>query len=202
MIFKKKEQPEAPPASWRDIDPDRLGGRARRLWHEWRQMDLALAGKATMAYEPCRRDARGLPVAYEVVYRLRSIRGVENVESLDAPGVENPPLFADEFRMRIDLPEGYPCVDAPPEFRFLTTWRGRAIAHPWHPNIRYFGEFAGRVCLNFPDTYASLAWAVDRVARYLRYELYHAIHEPPYPEDPRVARWVVRQAEPRGWVPF
>ena len=47
-----------------------------------------------------------------------------------------------------------------------------------------------------------LAWYVERVALYLRYDLYHAVQEPPYPEDMKVARWVLRQGEPEGWVYF
>ena len=119
------------------------------------------------------------------------------------PGIENPPVFATGYQMRIDLPDGYPSVDAPPTFRFLThTDQGQPIPHPWHPNIRYFGDFAGRVCINMPDTYCDLAWGVERVALYLHYDIYHAICEPPYPEDLKVASWVIRQAEPNGWTVF
>jgi hypothetical protein len=128
---------------------------------------------------------------------------VENLEHFGEPGAENPPVFATGFLMRIDLPEGYPSVDAAPAFRFLThNEQGQSIPHPWHPNIRYFGDFAGRVCINMPDTYTDLAWGVERVAHYLRYEVYHAISEPPYPEDLKVAAWVVRQGEPKEWTVF
>jgi hypothetical protein len=41
---------------------------------------------------------------------------------------------------------------------------------------------------------------VKRVASYLTYERYHAVAEPPYPEDLQVAAWVIRQAEPNGWI--
>ena len=80
--------------------------------------------------------------------------------------------------------------------------RGNAVPHPWHPNIRYFGEFAGRVCINMADTYTDLLWGVRRVASYLRYETYHALLESPYPEDLKVATWVMRQGEPNGWLLF
>ena len=52
------------------------------------------------------------------------------------------------------------------------------------------------------NTYAGLDWCVDRVARYLSYERYHAVQEPPYPEDFKVAEWVVRQGEPNDWICF
>ena len=37
------------------------------------------------------------------------------------------------------------------------------------------------------DTYTDLVWGVERVAHYLRYDVYHAVSEPPYPEDLKVA---------------
>jgi hypothetical protein len=84
-------------------------------------------------------------------------------ERLDEPGVSNAPLFADTFVMVIEIPEDYPCIDSQPAFRFLTQDEdGSEIPHPWHPNIRYFGSFAGRVCLNAPDSYMDLAWYVER----------------------------------------
>lgn len=189
--------------NWQDFDFRQLTGRSRRLLHEWRELDRALEHRGRIEYSITKRNAQGLPTEYLITYRIRSICGVERVERLNEPGVSNPPIFASEFFMRIVLPPNYPCVDAPVEFWFLTQGpEEEPIAHPWHPNIRYFGEFAGRVCLNTPDTYTGLDWCVDRVAHYLSYERYHAIQEPPYPEDFKVAEWVVRQGEPNDWVCF
>ena len=180
-----------------------FSGRNRRLLNEWRQMEERLDGRNDICFSVVRRNADGLPLSYLVDYRLRSICGVNDVEHLGEPGVSNAPLFATGYLMRIDLPEGYPSVDAPPSFRFLTyDDDGRPIPHPWHPNIRYFGDFAGRVCINMADTYTDLAWGVERVAHYLRYEVYHAIAEPPFPEDLKVAAWVIRQGEPNEWIYF
>ena len=61
---------------------------------------------------------------------------------------------------------------------------------------------AGRVCLNRLNTFSSLAWGIERVALYLRYELYHALPEPPYPEDLKVAEWVRKKGEPNEWIFF
>ena len=178
-------------------------GRNRRLLYEWQQLDRRLEHRHDITCQPVRRNKEELPTAYLVDYQLKSISGVENMEHFGEPGAENPPVFAKGFLMRIDLPDGYPSVDAAPAFRFLThDEQGQPIPHPWHPNIRYFGDFAGRVCINMPDTYTDLAWAVERVAHYLRYEIYHAISEPPYPEDLKVAAWVVRQGEPKEWTVF
>ena len=180
-----------------------LSGRDRRLLYEWQQLDKRLQGHPEISYTVKQCNAQGLPTDYRISYRLRSICGVEAVEQLEDPEVDNPPLFADCFRLQLLLPAGYPRVDAPARFQFQTRDpAGAAIAHPWHPNIRYFGPFAGRVCLNMPDSYTDLAWGVERIAHYLRYDCYHAIAEPPYPEDPRVAAWVREQGEPNGWIYF
>lgn len=183
--------------------PGSLSGRNRRLLHEWRTLEERFDGRSDVSVSVAAVNAAGLPVRYRVDYHLRSICGVEGVERLGEPGVSNPPLFADRFCMEIELPASYPCVDGAPVFRFLTAdGQGRALPHPWHPNIRWFGPMAGRVCLNMSDSYTDLAWGVARIADYLRYELYHAVAEPPYPEDLQVAAWVVRQGEPHEWIYF
>ena len=186
-----------------DFIPDSLSGRNRRLLHEWRTLEDRFGARKDVDVQVAACNAAGLPVRYRVNYRLHSICGVEQVERLGERGVENPPLFADEFRMVIELPVNYPCVDGAPVFRFLTAdEQGSPVPHPWHPNIRWFGQMAGRVCLNMGDTYTDLAWGVDRIALYLRYDLYHAVQEPPFPEDLQVAAWVIRQGEPREWIYF
>ena len=191
------------PMNWQDYSPKLLSGRNRRLLHEWIQLDRALEHRKEIGYQVSRRNEQGMPTTYLITYRLRSICGVEQLEQLNEPNINNKPVFASCFVMRISLPENYPCVDAPAEFYFQTHDQdGKAIPHPWHPNIRYFGDFAGRVCLNTPDTYSSLAWCVERIGHYLNYDRYHATQEPPYPEDLKVAEWVVRQGEPRGWIYF
>lgn len=177
-----------------------LSGRDRRLEREWRILEEKLSGRTDISCTPVKFNAAGMPVGYLVEYRLKSICGVRNEE---VQGAEQPPVFADRFLMRLDLPEGYPGVDAMPVARFLTRDDdGNPIPHPWHPNIRYYGDFAGRVCVNMPDSSGDLAWIVLRIASYLRYERYHALNEPPYPEDQTVAAWVVRQGEKNDWIYF
>lgn len=182
---------------------ENLSGRNKRLLYEWRKLEERFNARPDIDVSVADTNAAGLPVRYLVDYHLRSICGVRDLERLGEQGVENPPVFANGFRMEIDLPSNYPCVDGEPSFRFLTNdAKGHPIPHPWHPNIRYFGAMAGRVCLNMTDTYTDLAWGVDRIASYLRYELYHAVSEPPFPEDMQVAAWVVRQGEPGEWIYF
>ena len=194
---------EVKKSSWELFDARRLSGRNRRLLHEWKQLELVLSSRREIDYRISRRNGEGLPTEYLIHYAIRSLCGVENIERLNEPGVSNPPLFASDFFMRVTLPPNYPCIDAPVEFRFLTeSSDGKPVAHPWHPNIRYFGAFAGRVCLNTPDSYTGMDWCVTRVADYLTYQRYHAVQSPPYPEDFKVAEWVVRQGEPNGWIYF
>lgn len=174
-----------------------LSGRERRLLYEWRQLEEGLSGRSDILCHVLKTNIHELPTNYLIDYYIRCFCGVTNIEHLNEPGVVNEPLFADHFIMQIDLAENYPQVDAPPAFHFLTRDnKGLSIPHPWHPNIRFFGDFAGNVCLNMTDTYTDLLWGVKRVASYLRYECYHALPEPPFPEDLKVAKWVVCQGEP------
>lgn len=186
-----------------DIDQFRgkkFRGRSRRLMEEWEAIEKRCNGDKELLCVVRKRNADQLPIAYEVVYNIHSFCGVE--ES-DSDGLRRP-KFADRFMMRIDIPNNYPSVDAKLEFKFMTkNPLGEEIPHPWHPNIRYFGDFAGRVCLNADacGSYTNLSWYIDRVASYLRYDTYHAkIGVPPFPEDDKVAQWVTEQGEPQGWI--
>lgn len=173
-----------------------MTGRERRLLREWEALRNVSSGREDISVRVVATSGE-VPVAYEVEYCIRSICGVGREED------GFPPVFADVFTMRIDIPDSYPCIDAMPSFRFLTCdAQGRPVPHPWHPNIRYYGDFAGRVCINFPDSFSGLDWAVLRVASYLTYECYHAVNEPPYPEDQTVAAWVIRQGEKNDWIYF
>jgi len=177
-----------------------LRGRNGRLLREWQMMEEGLSARSDIRWSVVRTNSEGLPVRYLVDYHIHSICGVTDVERLGESGVENRPIYADRFRMVIELPDTFPSVDGAPVFRFLTEDENGPLPHPWHPNIRFFGSMAGRVCLNRTDTYTDLVWGVKRVATYLTYERYHALAEPPYPEDMQVAAWVIRQAEPNGWI--
>lgn len=186
-----------------DIDNYRnikFKGRDARLFKEWESIDSRYGQLGDVYCVVRKRNASQLPIVYEVIYNIRSFCGVEEP---DESGLQRP-LFADRFLMRINIPNNYPGMDAKLEFKFLTkNMAGDDIPHPWHPNIRFFGDFAGRVCLNADacGSYTDLSWYIDRVAHYLRYDTYHAqIGVPPFPEDDKVAEWVTEQGEPHGWV--
>lgn len=144
----------------------------------------------SITYRIGRKNVLGLPIAYEITYRCKSIIGVTKGE---AP---HEPIYGYEHKMRIILPRAYPSADGNPEFKFVTDI--------WHPNIRYSGRFKGRVCLTMKEmgVLASLKTLVLRVEEYLKWKLYHAQNTYPYPEDLEVALWVREEAEPRGWTHF
>lgn len=171
--------------------PSQVKGRQRRLLSEWMEIVERLSGRSDITVRVGRTNQAALPTEYVVKYDIRSICGI------DASGT---PLFAPCFTMKITLPPDYPQIDAPPEFHFVEADGSRHL--PWHPNIRYYGDMAGRVCLNRLNTFTSIAWGIERVAMYLRYELYHALPTPPYPEDLKVAEWVRKQGEPNEWIFF
>lgn len=186
-----------------DIDKFRnqnFKGRSVRLFKEWETIEKRFQNDPEIMVVVRKRNAEQLPTVYEVIYNIRSFCGIEEP---DAQGMQKP-KFANRFNMRINIPNNYPSADAKLEFKFMVkNLLGQDLAHPWHPNIRYFGDFAGRVCLNADacGTYTDLAWYIDRVARYLRFETYHAkIGVPPFPEDDKVAEWVTNQGEPNGWI--
>ena len=188
----------------REIDQYRdilFSDQNERLFSEWEEIDKLFGNDKEISIVIRKRNTYKLPITYEVIYNIKSICGVK---AKDETGLQHPE-FADNFRMRISLPNNYPSADAPPAFQFLTYDKsGNTIPHPWHPNIRYFGDFAGRVCLNFKDsgTFANLAWHIGRVANYLKYNIFHAENIYPFPEDPVVAEWVTDQAAPNEWLKF
>lgn len=186
-----------------DIDEYRnrkFKGRDARLFKEWDSIDSKYGTQGDVFYLVRKRNPAGLPVVYEVVFKIHSFCGIEE----DGSDGKHRPKFADRFVMRINIPNNYPSVDAKLEFKFaVKNVMGQEIPHPWHPNIRFYGDFAGRVCLNVDacGAYTDLSWYIDRVAHYLRYDTYHAkIGVPPFPEDDAVAEWITNEGEPDGWV--
>ena len=118
-------------------DKSQLSGRNRRLLYEWQQLEQRLEGRHDITCEVIRRNTAGMPTAYLINYQLKSICGVTDMENFGEPGAVNKPQYATGYKMRIDLPEGYPSVDAQPAFRFMIQdEKGQPIPHPWHPNIR------------------------------------------------------------------
>lgn len=184
-----------------NYNPNNFKGRNRRLFLEWQKIAKLCSNRKDIQVEIKGRNTDGLPVKYEVIYHIKSICSVEKIEDLENPAILNRPVFHDSFVMSINLPNKFPAIDAPPEFRFKDkNEKGEILPTPWHPNIRFFGSFKGMVCLNRTDTFTDLAYGILRVADYLCYQRYHAEVQPPFPEDLSVAKWIREQAEPNRWL--
>jgi len=166
-------------------------GRETRLFNEWKMIDAEFASNSEICYSITKRNPTGIPLAYEITFHIKSFIGVEEA---DKQGLQKP-VFDNKHILHITIPNNYPSADGGyPGFKFVTD--------VWHPNVRFFGQFKGHVCLNFDHSGTStpLAEFINKVAAYLRYDEYHALDEAPFPEDLTVAQWVREQAEPQEWI--
>lgn len=174
-------------------------GRDARLLREWREIEALCKKRKAASADPRRpsisytikkKNLEGIPIIYDIIYRCKSIVGVEDTQP------PRKPIFGYMHKMRIELPLNYPSADGNPLFTFQTP--------VWHPNIRYAGDFKGKVCLTIKEmgVMASLTSLILRVEEYLKYKMYHAKNTYPYPEDQYVAEWVREEAEPNNWTHF
>lgn len=164
-----------------------LTGRQRRRLYEWETLKktFEVRNDVDISVTECGPD--GIPLKYLVKYHIKSISGVTG---------DGLPLFSEEFVMSVTIPDKYPQAGAPVTYRF------DGENKPWHPNIVYHGDLAGNVCVNQLNTNSDIAWCIERVALYLRYELYHAEQTPPFPVDLTVAKWVREKGEPQRLIFF
>jgi len=181
----------------REIDnfrSEKYKGRDFRLFKEWDLLEKKYGNDSRVAAIIVKKqNAKSkLPEKYEIVFNIKSIVGVK---PKNEKGMEEP-VFGNKHKLTIELPENYPSADGLPKFMFVTD--------VWHPNIRFFGDFKGRVCLTFPDCSLTtpLTEYVDRIVDYLTYDDYFAEDRYPFPEDIIVAEWVREQAEPNKWLNF
>ncbi|MEL7120632.1 MAG: ubiquitin-conjugating enzyme E2 [Bacteroidota bacterium] len=130
------------------------------------------------------RGPQRVPDEYVIHYRVKSIVAVDEY-SLE-------PIYGNHHKVRITLPHDYP----------LRAAEIYMVSEAWHPNIQGKGKFKGRVCGNTRDFGKSyeLYQLVIRIGEILQYKNYHALNEPPYPEDSDIAKWIVDYAEPKNIV--
>lgn len=178
-----------------------LNNQGKRLLREWMEIDKLCRNNKRIAYIVRRKNFLGLPVAYEILYNIKSIVGVEppqqmqvTIDGTTTVKELRKPIYGSMHKMRIQLPNNFPSALGNPQLFFITDI--------WHPNIRNAGKYKGRVCANEKDLGIStnLVTRILRVGQYLQYQLYHAVDEYPYPEDNKVAEWVREEAEPMGWI--
>lgn len=124
-----------------------------------------------------------IPIVYYVHFRIKTIVGIQP---------DNSPIYGNHHILELAPPELYP----------LESCKITMKTDVWHPNIKSEGKFKGRVCGNTNDfglTY-DLYQLILRIGEILQYKNYHAEHTPPFPEDSKVAQWVLEYAEPNGIV--
>ncbi len=146
---------------------------------------LSLAGMKSKVidWEVVRTTDLDIPVTYNIHYHFKSIIGIDE---------QMAPIFGDHHIAEMSLQRPYP----------LEPCKVYMKTDLWHPNIKWDGRLKGRVCSNVDklgiafDLYGLVLW----VAEILQYKNYHALNEPPFPEDITVAEWVLKYAEPNGII--
>lgn len=123
-----------------------------------------------------------IPTVYHIHYRIRSIIGIEE---------DQRPIYGNHHIARLEISAINP-----------TDHKARMKTDIWHPNIKSEGTLKGRICVNSEalGNNLTLASTSIRVGEMLQYKNYLAEFVYPYPEDPKVAEWVRKYAEPNGIV--
>lgn len=158
--------------------------RDKRLAMEFDLLRDLVSTSDLIQIEPITKRYGFPPEEYIITYTVHSIVNINYDQS---------PVYGDVHRVRIVLPPGYPMAGSPSCFMLTSVW---------HPNIRFYGEHKGHICINKDvlGSWQTLDMLVEQIGEMLQYKNYHAINEIPYPEDAEVARWIREYAEPRDIV--
>jgi ubiquitin-protein ligase len=158
--------------------------RENRLAKEHQLVDDFCKQSNLIGYEGFKRKGGMPPDRYLFHYKLRSIVGINDDQS---------PIYGDKHIAEIIISPEFP-LGGQPACKMKTP--------VWHPNIKFDGRFAGKICINAESlgSWHTLDMLAERIGEMLQYKNYHAEHTEPYPEDARVAEWVRTYAEPRGIV--
>lgn len=163
-------------------DLNSLNPREKRLAKEHMAIDELCNNNDFIEYKVTEREEllRGSPPkAYQIQYKVQSIIGVDENKN---------PILGYEHTVEVRLPKHYPVEPV----------ACYAVTNVWHPNIKWDGNYKGRICGNLKDfgkTY-SLDLLILRIGQILQYKNYLADNVPPYPEEEKVAAWVRDYAEP------
>ena len=158
--------------------------RENRLGIEHQLVEDFCRQSKLVTYEALQRKGGLPPDRYFFHYSLRSVVGIDN---------DQRPVYGDEHTVEVILP---------PEFPFGGRPSCKMVTPVWHPNIKYDGYFAGKICINTEalGSWHTLDMLIERIGEMLQYKTYHAVNVPPHPEDAKVAIWVRDFAEPNGIV--
>jgi ubiquitin-protein ligase len=122
------------------------------------------------------------PELYKITYTCKGIAKVTDNQY---------PVYSDVHQFGMYLTRDFPASE--PKMAWITDI--------WHPNIDHAGN--RHICTNAPETHAALRPLSDLVTfigEMVQYKRYFAKHEPPWPLDTVVAKWVREFAEPRELV--
>lgn len=124
-----------------------------------------------------------IPNKYEVDFFVKSIVGINTDLS---------PIYSNKHTVEIELPTNFP----------RDSFKAKTLTNIWHPNIKWEGPTKGRICMNNRKLGKSydLYWLVLRLGEIIQYKNYWAENLPPYPEDAKVAKWILEYAEPRNII--
>lgn len=137
-----------------------------------------------VSYEAVGAKAGFPPEKYLIHYKVKSITAI---------GPDQMPVYGDTHTAEITIPARFPLAEQP---------KCKMVSQVWHPNIKFGGEFAGRICINAEALghWHTLDMLAERIGEMLQYKNYHAENTHPHPEDATVAKWVREFAEPKGII--
>lgn len=124
-----------------------------------------------------------IPILYRIFFNLKTITHIDEAQA---------PVYGYQHTLELGIPNRYPLE---PCTIYMKT-------DVWHPNIKSDGRFKGKICGNvkgFGKT-MTIDQLVLRIGEILQYKNYLAEFVRPYPEDQKVADWVLAYAEPNGIV--
>ena len=158
--------------------------RDNRLATEHELLDDFCKQSKLISYEAKKRKGGLPPERYLIHFKVKSIIGIDASQK---------PIYGEDHTAEIKISPEYPLGGQP----------GCYMTTPlWHPNIKFDGEFAGKICINKEALghWHTMDMLAERIGEMLQYKNYHAINTPPYPEDAKVATWVRDFAEPMNIV--
>ena len=158
--------------------------RDNRLVTEHQLLDSFCQQSPLISYEAIPRKGGLPPERYLIHYRVKSIVGID---------VFRNPVYGYDHTAEIVISPEYPLGGQPSCFMKTQVW---------HPNIKFDGHFAGKICVNKEALghWHTLDMMAERIGEMLQWKNYHAVNTHPFPEDANVAAWVREYAEPNNIV--
>ncbi len=158
--------------------------RDNRLAKEHELLDDFCEQSKIVSYEGKRRRGGLPPDKYLFHYNLKSVVGIDANQN---------PIYGNKHTAEIEISPQFP-LGGQPSCKMITP--------AWHPNIKFDGAFAGKICINAEalGSWHTMDMLAERIGEMLQFKNYHAVNEPPYPEDAKASQWMREYAEPRNII--